>query len=238
MTDNHIYGNYNFELSTRKSGNRRNSKIADPGSFLYPRETTSPSRRIQVLLVVLSLSLLCSLCALGVVTYLLCGSLYVSENNQIDSLLETKDGHLGATASAKMTDIPLPTRSAAKSTKLIVNWTHSRDHCVSMGGHLVIINSQQEQTFLRSMNVNSWIGLNDFETEGWWLWVDNKPLSQTGVNFWIKWGGGVSEPNNSKKDDPSGENCARLSNPEGYSGWVDAPCGELHAFVCEGLSVN
>ncbi|XP_034150786.1 CD209 antigen-like protein C isoform X3 [Esox lucius] len=183
------------------------------------------------------------------------------ENNQIDSLLETKDGHLGATASAKMTDIPLPTRSAAKSTKLIgckscldgwvshgakcyffsndaVNWTHSRDHCVSMGGHLVIINSQQEQTFLRSMNVNSWIGLNDFETEGWWLWVDNKPLSQTGVNFWIKWGGGVSEPNNSKKDDPSGENCARLSNPEGYSGWVDAPCGELHAFVCEGLSVN
>uniref|UniRef100_A0A6Q2WUE3 C-type lectin domain-containing protein n=1 Tax=Esox lucius TaxID=8010 RepID=A0A6Q2WUE3_ESOLU len=65
-----------------------------------------------------------------------------------------------------------------------MNWTQSRDNCVSMGGHLVIINSLEEQTFLgdkvgSEMHEDEgkfWIGLTDGHHEGCWLWVDNTTL--------------------------------------------------------------
>ncbi|XP_068071288.1 immune-related, lectin-like receptor 1 isoform X1 [Danio rerio] len=61
-----------------------------------------------------------------------------------------------------------------------MNWTQSRDHCVTKGGHLVIITSKAEQDFLTSnVKETHWIGLNDLDTEGHWIWVDNQPLSQT-----------------------------------------------------------
>ncbi|XP_047672055.1 C-type lectin domain family 4 member F-like [Tachysurus fulvidraco] len=63
-----------------------------------------------------------------------------------------------------------------------LNWTQSRDYCVEKGGHLVIITSQTEQGFLISqIGETHWIGLNDLETEGQWMWVNNKPLNETGV---------------------------------------------------------
>uniref|UniRef100_A0A8C7MG09 C-type lectin domain-containing protein n=1 Tax=Oncorhynchus kisutch TaxID=8019 RepID=A0A8C7MG09_ONCKI len=90
------------------------------------------------------------------------------------------------------------------------NWVFhgGKYYCVSMGGHLVIINSQEN--FSGSTigdDMNHWIRLNDLETERWWLWVDNKPLSQTG--FLSK---GKDEPDNWNRPDPSGEDCAALGN--------------------------
>ncbi|XP_039598859.1 C-type lectin domain family 4 member E-like [Polypterus senegalus] len=67
-------------------------------------------------------------------------------------------------------------------------WADSRDNCTSMGGHLVIIESQEEQNFLlnktRSKTDKShWIGLTDQKAEGQYLWVDNRPLNQSN-KFW------------------------------------------------------
>ncbi|XP_031440606.2 C-type lectin domain family 4 member E-like [Clupea harengus] len=56
------------------------------------------------------------------------------------------------------------------------NWIKSRDACVTIGGHLVIINSQQEMDFLKA-KANHWIGLTDAKEEGKWRWVDNTPLT-------------------------------------------------------------
>ncbi|XP_028655677.1 CD209 antigen-like protein E isoform X2 [Erpetoichthys calabaricus] len=61
-------------------------------------------------------------------------------------------------------------------------WNTSRDHCISLGGHLVIITSDAEKKFLQNtfndtMNgpkQSYWIGLSDQEKEGNWYWIDNK----------------------------------------------------------------
>ncbi|XP_047665769.1 C-type lectin domain family 4 member A-like [Tachysurus fulvidraco] len=91
-----------------------------------------------------------------------------------------------------------------------LNWTQSRDYCVEKGGHLVIITSQTEQGFLfPQIRETHWIGLNDLETEGQWMWVNNKPLKETGVTFWYS---DPKQPDNWKVEDPSGENCAALGN--------------------------
>uniref|UniRef100_A0A8C4T347 C-type lectin domain-containing protein n=1 Tax=Erpetoichthys calabaricus TaxID=27687 RepID=A0A8C4T347_ERPCA len=58
-----------------------------------------------------------------------------------------------------------------------MNWWDSQNNCRSLGGHLVIIESEEEQT-RTSGHADSyyWIGLSDQATEGHFLWVDGTPL--------------------------------------------------------------
>ncbi|XP_027027343.2 C-type lectin domain family 6 member A-like [Tachysurus fulvidraco] len=116
-----------------------------------------------------------------------------------------------------------------------LNWTQSRDYCVEKGGHLVIITSQTEQNFVVSQIVEThWIGLHDLETEGQWMWVNNKPLKETGVTFWYSAPGRPDEPDNWKEEDPSGENCAALGHNYGDTDkWFDAHCGAIKKCICE-----
>ncbi|KAG1948401.1 CD209 antigen-like protein D [Pimephales promelas] len=66
-----------------------------------------------------------------------------------------------------------------------LNWTSSRDVCVSKGADLVTITSQSEQDFLVSkINEPTWIGLNDLDTEGHWVWVNNQTLTDIGLQVW------------------------------------------------------
>ncbi|XP_051729693.1 CD209 antigen-like protein E isoform X7 [Ctenopharyngodon idella] len=119
-------------------------------------------------------------------------------------------------------------------SSVVMNWTQSRDHCVTLGGHLVIINSKAEQDFLTSkVKVTHWIGLNDLDTEGHWFWVNNQPLNDS-VEFWIKRENGVREPDNWTKGHPAGEDCASLGHPAGETDfWTDAFCFQEKRFVCE-----
>uniref|UniRef100_A0A8C2BX58 C-type lectin domain-containing protein n=1 Tax=Cyprinus carpio TaxID=7962 RepID=A0A8C2BX58_CYPCA len=119
-------------------------------------------------------------------------------------------------------------------SKFKMNWTQSRDHCVTLGGHLVIINSKAEQDFITSnVKVTHWIGLNDLETEGHWVWVNNQPVNDS-VEFWIKRENGIREPDNWTKGHPDGEDCAGLGHPGGETDfWSDAFCSLEKRFVCE-----
>ncbi|XP_042560645.1 asialoglycoprotein receptor 1-like isoform X2 [Clupea harengus] len=116
-------------------------------------------------------------------------------------------------------------------------WSQSRDHCITLGGHLAIVNSQEEQNFLSqsAIEVFYWMGLSDLETEGQWIWVDSTPLSETGAVFWGKRSDGQDEPDNWKEEDPSGENCA-LFTKFGY--WLDNSCKKRHTFVCETVATD
>ncbi|XP_047665775.1 C-type lectin domain family 6 member A-like isoform X1 [Tachysurus fulvidraco] len=116
-----------------------------------------------------------------------------------------------------------------------LNWEQSRDYCVEKGGHMVIITSQTEQNFVVSqIGETHWIGLNDLETEGQWMWVNNKPLKETGVTFWFSAPEGPNEPDNWKKMDPSGENCAALGDANGnMHTWFDASCSTIKKCICE-----
>ncbi|NP_001121843.1 immune-related, lectin-like receptor 2 [Danio rerio] len=115
-----------------------------------------------------------------------------------------------------------------------MNWTQSRDHCVTKGGHLVIITSKAEQDFLASkISVTHWIGLNDMHTEGRWVWVDNQPLNKS-VEFWMKRVNGNNEPDNWTKNHPGGEDCACLGHSLGATEfWNDDLCTATKRFVCE-----
>uniref|UniRef100_A0A8B9GV55 C-type lectin domain-containing protein n=1 Tax=Astyanax mexicanus TaxID=7994 RepID=A0A8B9GV55_ASTMX len=114
-----------------------------------------------------------------------------------------------------------------------LNWANSRDRCVKSGGHLVIITSQAEQTFLSTflggVGRLHWIGLNDLETEGKWMWVNNQPLTETGRK------GKPDEPDNWKTEDPSGENCAIVQDlgPGDGTVWADVPCSTTTKYICE-----
>ncbi|GAA6088169.1 C-type lectin domain family 6 member A-like isoform X1 [Tachysurus ichikawai] len=113
-----------------------------------------------------------------------------------------------------------------------LNWTQSRDYCVEKGGHLVIITIQTEQGFLISqIKKTHWIGLNDLETEGQWMWVNNQPLNETGVTFWFS---SPKQPDNWTKMDPSGENCAALGDAIGNTHkWFDDSCSTIKKYICE-----
>ncbi|KAF4080632.1 hypothetical protein AMELA_G00173550 [Ameiurus melas] len=111
----------------------------------------------------------------------------------------------------------------------------SRDYCVRKGSHLVIITNQTEQNFASSqIGETHWIGLNDLETEGKWMWVNNQPLKKTDVTFWYSPQGGSSEPDNWNKENPSGEDCAALGHEIGdINKWFDASCLKRKRFICE-----
>ncbi|KAM4550828.1 uncharacterized protein V3H82_019887 isoform 1-T1 [Fundulus diaphanus] len=71
-----------------------------------------------------------------------------------------------------------------KETKL---WTESRKHCQDRGADLVIIDSPDEQDFVKKLNKNgeSWIGLQSVWTVMTrtyeWRWVDGSAVTKT---FW------------------------------------------------------
>lgn len=74
----------------------------------------------------------------------------------------------------------------------VLSWNDAKEYCEDMGGHLVTITSKDENIFLSSLDsthkVGHWIGGNDIEVEGKWVWI-------TGESFdYTNWDN--AEPNN------------------------------------------
>ena len=70
-------------------------------------------------------------------------------------------------------------------------WVTAEDQAVSWGGHLVTINDQEEEVWLKDTfgrGVFYWIGFNDIEEEGNWVWTSGEPVTYTN---WAE-----AEPNN------------------------------------------
>ncbi|KAJ8267715.1 hypothetical protein COCON_G00128870 [Conger conger] len=187
----------------QESGGKQSSSIEHTGSSppLGAEKSGAPCRHLLVLLAVLCLALLAGLIALGI--------LYVQKSNRSDSLEErnrTLSVSLAGTE-RKLEELLLryknltDTLSAyrAKDTGWTIhqgscylfssekmNWLQSQEYCMSKGTHLVIIKNQQEQDFLSSsIRETHWIGLNDRETEGRWVWVDNTTVDSHGTQHWF-----------------------------------------------------
>ncbi|XP_076874539.1 CD209 antigen-like protein C [Brachyhypopomus gauderio] len=105
------------------------------------------------------------------------------------------------------------------------NWNESRQDCRERGADLVIINSRQEQEFIRQTlgSIYAWIGLTDVETEGTWKWVDGTGLT---TGYWD-----TKEPNSFAGD----EDCVITGQlgSDSVLKWADCPCNDRFIWICE-----
>ncbi|GAB4296591.1 MAG: hypothetical protein Kow0090_11720 [Myxococcota bacterium] len=106
-----------------------------------------------------------------------------------------------------------------------VEWQTARDICINSGYHLVSIQDVGEQNWLLATNASTiddrcWIGLNDLESEGDWVWEDGSPLT---YEFW--------QPG--QPDGGVGENCGMMRGPWTPGNWESKPCDWNRAFICE-----
>ncbi|XP_019902490.2 CD209 antigen-like protein C [Esox lucius] len=101
-------------------------------------------------------------------------------------------------------------------------WNAGRQDCLNRRADLVIINSREEQAFIKALGHRSWIGLTDRDVDGTWRWVDGTPMT---TSYWIN-----GEPNGGKKEN-CGEN--KISNDDPVMAWNDQPCDHKNYFICE-----
>ena len=68
-------------------------------------------------------------------------------------------------------------------TDSLLSWTNAEDLAVELGGNLVTINDANEQQFLVDSLINAntlyWIGLNDVQSEGNFVWSSGEAVSYT-----------------------------------------------------------
>jgi hypothetical protein len=100
-------------------------------------------------------------------------------------------------------------------------WANAAADCESLDGdaHLATILDAGESAFVTNLLIDrSWIGLNDIDQEGTFVWVTGDPLD---FELWVP-----GEPNNSGNED-----CAEIRFDNGE--WNDEGCGDSRHYVCE-----
>ncbi|XP_042172311.1 C-type lectin domain family 6 member A-like [Oncorhynchus tshawytscha] len=104
------------------------------------------------------------------------------------------------------------------------SWEESSQDCLERGADLVIINSEEEQTFINGFEsvTFAWIGLTDSVTEGTWKWVDGTPL--TTPSYW-----GRRHPNAGTY-----HNCGfHYYVSSGHGVWWSFDCSSSQQWICE-----
>jgi hypothetical protein len=58
-------------------------------------------------------------------------------------------------------------------------WSEPEASAIALGGHLVAINSAEENQWLYDNFVRGWIGFTDKDSEGSWRWTNGDPVTYT-----------------------------------------------------------
>ncbi|XP_059113099.1 C-type lectin domain family 4 member A-like [Peromyscus eremicus] len=104
-------------------------------------------------------------------------------------------------------------------------WGESEEKCSSMGAHLMVIHSQEEQDFITKIldpKAAYYIGLSD-PGHRQWRWVDQTPYNES-ATFWHP-----GEPNNDKNN----EECVVIRHLSSKWDWNDIPCNCMRKSVCQ-----
>ncbi|CAO2630909.1 CD209 antigen-like protein B [Lemmus lemmus] len=102
------------------------------------------------------------------------------------------------------------------------NWNSAVKACQEVEAQLVIIKSDEEQSFLQQTakaKGATWMGLSDLKNENTWLWVDDSPLSSRFQKYWNR-----GEPNNIGEED-----CVEFAG----DGWNDSKCDLQKFWICK-----
>ena len=104
-------------------------------------------------------------------------------------------------------------------TSTRINWEDARQECLSRGYDLATATSSEENTLMHNTQTSSlycWIGLNDIDTEGTFVWADGSD------SLYRNWYSG--EPNQAGNED-----CVHTHK----DGWNDYPCRATHTcYIC------
>ncbi|KAG8013421.1 hypothetical protein GBF38_021772 [Nibea albiflora] len=127
--------------------------------------------------------------------------------------------------------------SYTESRTVRKNWPDSRANCITRGADLVVIDNEEEQTFvsdtIENMKISPhewengfWVGLRDTEIEGTWVWINN--VTEVEQRYWMD-----GEPNDNGH---RGEDCAAVhykpTNP--WKTRNDVICqGVVRHWICE-----
>ncbi|XP_070701009.1 collectin-12-like [Pempheris klunzingeri] len=109
-----------------------------------------------------------------------------------------------------------------------LNFDESNQFCANMSSHMLIINDNEEQQFVRNEIAGKgyfWLGLTDREEENVWKWVDGT------IPVFKKWKPG--QPDNWTHGHEDGEDCAGLIH---NANWNDFYCTDRIGFICERAS--
>ncbi|MCA9547197.1 MAG: C-type lectin domain-containing protein, partial [Myxococcales bacterium] len=129
-------------------------------------------------------------------------------------------------------DAPCPCpRVAFQQTSLLFcadqrTWPDARVACQQAGYDLVVVQDAAQDAVIygemRSRGFgDTWIGVNDRQNEGQWVWLDGIPVA------YQHWDSG--EPNNGG----GGEDCGLIMTSRNReTEWDDRPCGGQRPFVC------
>ncbi|KAL4219629.1 hypothetical protein ACF0H5_022201 [Mactra antiquata] len=106
------------------------------------------------------------------------------------------------------------------------SWSDAVEMCLLLGGGLVEIDDEDEQTFLQKKTADIgrmyWIGLNDIDNEGQWTWnYTDSALNETSYTNW--------RPKN--PDNFTSLDDCTLMFPSGQ--WVDIVCTFVSYYICE-----
>ncbi|XP_059112871.1 C-type lectin domain family 4 member A-like, partial [Peromyscus eremicus] len=105
------------------------------------------------------------------------------------------------------------------------SWRVSQEKCSSMGAHLMVIHSQEEQDFITKIldpKAAYYIGLSN-PGHRQWRWVDQTPYNES-ATFWHQ-----DEPNNDKDN----EECVVVNHRYSGWGWNDISCSSKENSVCQ-----
>ena len=105
------------------------------------------------------------------------------------------------------------------------NWTEAQKTCQSYSANLISVRNQEENVYIqhRLNGAKGWIGLSDRDTEGTFVWADNKLSNFT---YWAK-----NQPNNFNNED-----CVHTLGVRHSFMWNDVSCDTCHNYTCsEGI---
>uniref|UniRef100_A0A8C5Y4E3 Macrophage mannose receptor 1 n=1 Tax=Microcebus murinus TaxID=30608 RepID=A0A8C5Y4E3_MICMU len=111
------------------------------------------------------------------------------------------------------------------------NWQEARKACMGFGGNLVSIQNEKEQAFLtyhmKDSTFNTWIGLNDVNSEHTFLWTDGR-----GVHY-TNWGKGYPGGRRSSLSYEDADCVVIIGGKSNEAGkWMDDTCDSKRGYIC------
>jgi hypothetical protein len=114
--------------------------------------------------------------------------------------------------------------SAYFSSNSVFTWDNAKNDAIAKGGHIVSIRSQEENQFIRQVadaNFNFYIGINDVDNEGTFVWDNGEAVTYTNWDF--RYG--------QQPDNFAGLEDATILRDLGY--WQDVPVTDNWRYILE-----